>query len=65
MHASSLKSVANLVDLADLNEASVLHNLRTRYNKGDVFCGVECDTQMFTYIGEPIALTQNMFEAVL
>lgn len=51
MHVSSLTSVSNLVDLADLNEASVLHNLRSRYNNGDIFAGVQCDTQMFTYIG--------------
>eukprot|EP01047_Picozoa_sp_COSAG01_P021656 COSAG01_NODE_1262_length_10999_cov_12.033853_4_plen_78_part_00 len=56
MHASSLKPVANLVELADLNEASVLHNLRSRYNKGDVYGTIQCDTQMFTYIGAPLAL---------
>jgi myosin-7 len=61
MHASSLTPVANLVDLADLNEASILHNLRTRYNKGEVFEGVQCDTQMFTYIG-PILIYINPYK---
>ena len=31
MHESSLSSVPNMVDLGDLNEASILHNLRSRY----------------------------------
>jgi myosin-7 len=63
MHASSMTPVANLVDLADLNEASILHNLRTRYNRGDVFDGVECDTQMFTYIG-PILIYINPYKSL-
>ena len=33
MHESSLNAVANMVELGDLNEASILHNLRARYNK--------------------------------
>ena len=63
MHASSLKPVPNLVELADLNEASVLHNLRARYNTGDVFDGVQCDTQMFTYIG-PILIYINPYKSL-
>lgn len=63
MHASSLKPVPNLVELADLNEASVLHNLRARYNSGDVFDGVQCDTQMFTYIG-PILIYINPYKSL-
>ena len=31
MHETSLSPVPNMVDLGDLNEASILHNLRSRY----------------------------------
>jgi myosin-7 len=61
MHESSLHPVPNLVELADLNEASVLHCLRARYNKGESFDGVPCDTQMFTYIG-PIMIYINPYK---
>ena len=61
MHESSLSVVPNLVELADLNEASVLHNLRARYLKGEPFDGVPCDTQMFTYIG-PIMIYINPYK---
>ena len=63
MHASSLTPVPNLVELADLNEASVLHNLRARYNSGDTFDGTKCDTQMFTYIG-PILIYINPYKSL-
>ena len=63
MHASSLTPVPNLVELADLNEASVLHNLRARYNAGDTFDGTKCDTQMFTYIG-PILIYINPYKSL-
>ena len=33
MHESSLEPVANLVELGDLNEAAILHNLRVRYRE--------------------------------
>lgn len=63
MHESSLHPVPNLVELADLNEASVLHCLRARYNNGETFDGVKCSTQMFTYIG-PILIYINPYEAL-
>ena len=33
MHESSLDPVANMVELGDLNEAAILHNLRVRYRE--------------------------------
>jgi hypothetical protein len=33
MHESSLVPVANMVELGDLNEAAILHNLRMRYRE--------------------------------
>ena len=59
MHKSSLSAMPNMVDLGDLNEASILHNLRLRYNNGDDYPGgVHIDTQIFTYIG-PIMISVN------
>jgi myosin-7 len=63
MHESSLQSVPNMVELADLNEASILHNLRSRYTQGDMYEGVKCDVQMFTYIG-PILVYINPYKTL-
>ncbi len=38
MHESSLVPVGNMVELGDLNEAAILHNLRMRYRECVVAC---------------------------
>eukprot|EP01051_Picozoa_sp_SAG22_P006550 SAG22_NODE_433_length_10557_cov_6.586728_1_plen_430_part_00 len=63
MHESSLTPVSNMVELADLNEASILHNLRSRYTRGDTYEGVRTDVQMFTYIG-PIMIYINPYKSL-
>ena len=64
MHESSLVPVANMVELGDLNEAAILHNLRVRYREGDTYPGgMRCDVQIFTYIG-PILVSCNPYKGL-
>ena len=63
MHKSSLTAMPNMVDLGDLNEAAILHNLRIRYNDGDDYNGTHVGTQIFTFIG-PILISVNPYKGL-
>lgn len=52
VHPSCLQGVNNLLDLGEFNEASLLSNIRVRYNKSEIY----------TAIGDPLLISVNPYK---
>mmetsp|Transcript_33960 Transcript_33960/g.88535 ORF Transcript_33960/g.88535 Transcript_33960/m.88535 type:complete len:1277 (+) Transcript_33960:19-3849(+) len=54
VHASCEEGVGDLLTLGDFNEAALLHNIRVRYFKDEIYCG----------IGSPILISVNPYAVI-